>query len=295
MLSKGCAIVKWIQPNQANFYGHWLLKDGREAVEYYNQKYAARAAEYPSSASSKYEPYVNDLKQNGYAKIENFFDKEFIDKMREDTESLIKDGQCLKVHNEEHSMIAQPLYNIEGATQIAFDDRIIEMASLFYGCLPAIGTCNLRKSYANNLSPKNTNLFHRDFNSVKIVKFFAYLNDVDINNGPFTYVEGSNAKMFKGWDTKQRWMDAELENVYNKQGIKHCTAKAGDLLMGWTNGWHKGLKVREGSRFMFTINFVVHPELADGGEQPISFKIKKSFYDSLPDWKKPVCDFLLKE
>tara|TARA_R110000824_G_scaffold268546_2_gene457192 strand:+ start:3671 stop:4540 length:870 start_codon:yes stop_codon:yes gene_type:complete len=285
----------WIQPNQANFYGHWLLKNGREAVEYYNQKYAARTAQHPHSTSSKYEPYVKDLKEKGYAKIENFFDKEFIAKMREDTENLIKTGQSLKIHNEEHSMIAQPLYNIEGATQIAFDDRIIEMASSFYGCLPAIGTCNLRKSYANNLPSRATNLFHRDFNSVRIIKFFAYLNDVDIHTGPFTYVEGSNAKMFSGWDAKQRWMDAELENAYSKQSIKRCTAKAGDLLMGWTNGWHKGQKVRKGSRLMFTINFVIHPELADGKEQDISFKIKKSFYDSLPDRKKPVCDFLLKE
>ena len=64
----------WIQPNQANFYGHWLLKNGREAVEYYNQKYAARTAQHPHSTSSKYEPYVKDLKEKGYAKIENFFD-----------------------------------------------------------------------------------------------------------------------------------------------------------------------------------------------------------------------------
>jgi len=127
------------------------------------------------------------------------------------------------------------------------------------------------------------------------MKFFFYLNDVNIDNGPFTYVEGSNKKIFKGWNIKQRWQDKELAEIYGKENIKHITANVGDLLMGWTNGWHKGEKAIKGSRMMLTINFVIHPELADGKEQPLSFKIKKDFYDSLPDWKKPVADFLLKE
>jgi hypothetical protein len=48
---------------------------------------------------------------------------------------------------------------------------------------------------------------------------------------------------------------------------------------------------------MLTLNYVIHPELASGALQPPSkrFKMKKEFYDSLPDWKKPVADFLVKE
>jgi len=288
-------MIQWVSPNQSNFYGHWLLRDGKKSVDYYNQKCLERREKYSYKLDDKYKLYVDELKEKGYCKIENFFDKEILHELRDETLELIKSNKNLKLRNEDHAMIDQPLFNTKTAAKIAFDDRLIEIAALFYNCIPAIGTSNLRQSYANNLPLTGTNLFHRDFNSTKIMKFFFYLNDVNIDNGPFTYVEGSNKKMFKDWNIKQRWQDKELAEIYGEENIKHVTANVGDLLIGWTNGWHKGEKARKGSRMMLTINFVIHSELADGKEQPLSFKIKKDFYDSLPEWKKPVADFLIKE
>ena len=41
---------------------------------------------------------------------------------------------------------------------------------------------------------------------------------------------------------------------------------------------------------VLTLNYVIHPEEWN----PPSFKMKKEDFDNLPDWKKPVADFLVK-
>ena len=122
------------------------------------------------------------------------------------------------------------------------------------------------------------------------------MNDVNKDNGPFTYVEESNRKMFDRWWMKHRRTDKEMAMIYGKENIVHCTANFGDLLMAQTNGFHKGQKPTKNTRIAYVINYLIHPELAGGTEQTeeARFKMKQATYDALPDWKKPVADFLVK-
>jgi hypothetical protein len=56
-------------------------------------------------------------------------------------------------------------------------------------CQPAFGTCNLRKSFVNNMSEGGNQIYHVDPNSPRFLKFFVYLDDVDENGGPFIKIE----------------------------------------------------------------------------------------------------------
>jgi hypothetical protein len=289
--------VKFINRSNSNFYGHWANRNGVASVNYYNEKCLERRAKYSHDYGDEFTPVLKQIEENGYCKIENFIDIEALDLLNDEVELLIENNSNLKQNNQSHIVVSDPFLNTDSALKLAFDDRIIKIATGFFNCLPGIGTFNLRKSLANSIQAEGTNLFHRDFNSpVKILKFFFYLNDVDHNNGPFTYVEGSNNKMFEGWWLKHRWFDKEMAHIYGADKIKHLTAKKGDLLIATTNGWHKGEKLVSGTRTMLTINFLVHPELAGGVEQDESkrFKISQKDFDNLPDWKKPVSDFLIK-
>ena len=84
--------------------------------------------------------------------------------------------------------------------------------------------------------------------------------------------------------------------IYGKDRIKHLTANYGDLLIATTNGFHKGLKIEEGERTMFTMNFLIHPEIEGGDVRTAKnrFYVKQSRVDDLPEWKKPIADFLIK-
>ena len=68
-----------------------------------------------------------------------------------------------------------------------------------------------------------------------------------------------------------------------------CTAKVGDVILGNTNGFHKGQKITEGERVMLTVYYSVNPT---EWRSTFGGRIKLEDYKRLPDRKKPLCDYL---
>lgn len=275
-------------------------RGGKRVIDFYNNHITSRRERYPFKINQEFVPYVEEMNKNGFCIIKDFFDKKLLLNFKKEVEELFSEGDVEKVRevqNGNHIIVKQPFINTKLATKIAFDQRLIDMATIFYNAVPAIGTCNLRLSEPNDNNVEGTNMFHRDFNSpVKLMKFFFYLTDVGPKNGPFTYVQGSNREMIKNWSDYHRWPDSEIEKHYGKDRIKHLTANVGDVILGTTNGFHKGLKIEEGRRLMFTINFLVHPEIenADIKKEGKRFFIRKEDFDMLGK-NKPVADFLIKK
>tara|TARA_R100000008_G_scaffold85492_1_gene75583 strand:+ start:197 stop:1063 length:867 start_codon:yes stop_codon:yes gene_type:complete len=287
--------MNFYKPNNSQFY-----RGGVTAVDFYNDNCLRRRGMYEYVIKDEYKKIADEVKNNGHSKIENFFDLNMLDKFKSEVATYFDEKINTRlVQNDNHVQINEPYLNTKMAFDIATDDRIVNIASAFFNCLPGLGTCNLRKSFVTHNPPSGTNMFHKDFNSpVKILKFFVYLNDVGLKNGPFTYVEGSNRELpiNPHWFKYHRWPDSEIEKVYGKDRIKHLTANYGDLLIATTNGFHKGLKIEEGERTMFTINFLIHPEIEGGDVRTAKnrFYVEQSRVDSLPAWKRPLADFLIK-
>ena len=101
----------------------------------------------------------------------------------------------------------------------------------------------------------------------------------------------SHIDKFQGWRSKYRWSNSEIEHVYGKEKIKSITGKVGDLVMGNTAGFHKGTKVKRGERLMLTIYFSIHPT---EWRNTWGAKMQLSDYKKLPDWKKPITDYINK-
>ena len=95
---------------------------------------------------------------------------------------------------------------------------------------------------------------------------------------------------------KHRWDESEMRQLYGDDSLVYLTAKKGDLIAATTICYHRGTKPTRQERTMLTINYVTHPELNDGQpNNPVSFdKISKKVFNSLPEHKKPVADFLEK-
>ena len=298
--------------NRTEFYTRadpGFFVGGLEAINAYNNYYMHRKKQYEFKIDKQYDKYVMDLNNLGYSKIENFFNLNKLDKFKQEVFQIFKNSSrettsqiTRLVHNGDHEQIIEPYLNTEHALQLATDKRIVNIASSFFNCLPALGGCNLRRSFVTDKPPSGVNMFHRDFNSpVKFIKFFIYLNDVDIDNGPFTYVEGSNKVMPANphWSQYHRWSDDKIEKFYGKNNIKYLTANYGDLLIATTNGFHKGLKIKKGERTMFTINYLIHPPVPGGPSANFknarnAFEISHEKVNQLPEWKKPLTDFLIK-
>jgi ectoine hydroxylase-related dioxygenase (phytanoyl-CoA dioxygenase family) len=246
---------------------------------------------------------TNEVHKNGYVVVKNFFDKDLLQKLNKETQNYILEGKFQKsmagggvgreieIRNSNlWTTIDQPLLNVESLWDVAFHDDLVVLAANYFGCLPYFGTCNLRKSFVNDLKEDHTQIYHQDPNSPQFIKMFLYLNDVDDMGGPFCIVEGSHRNKFEGCYDKYRWDTDEINLIYGEDKVKYLTANVGDLIIANTTAFHKGTKPYSSDRTMITLDWVLHPEFFSNPE----FKIKQEKFDKLPDWKKPVMDYLIK-
>ena len=228
--------------------------------------------------------FVSDeIDKKGYCILKDVFNKDDITNLYEKTKHYFKDG-------EKHSFVKQPLINSPEILPFVFNDYMIQIATSYLKCYPAIGTLNFRKSYVTGLPEDGVQLFHIDPNSPRFLKFFIYLNDVDENGGPFQIVEGSHEELYSNRYDKHRWSLKDIEDTYGKDKVKSLTASMGDMIVATTNCFHRGKPPINSERTMLTLNYVIHPEEF---REP-TFQIKQSDVDSLEDYKKPLTDFLIK-
>tara|TARA_B100000287_G_C20508554_1_gene732099 strand:- start:94 stop:969 length:876 start_codon:yes stop_codon:yes gene_type:complete len=288
--------MDWITKDYGSFY-----KDGAPGVEWYNKSVLKRRELYPNwqqLRTNESDKIAEEVDNKGYCVIKDFWNLSLLDKLKEKTYELINSGdsKLLQVASGgRHTQIYMPTKNVSIVNELAMDHRIISIATSFLNCIPGLGTTNLRLSKANNLEPAGTNMYHRDFNSIKFIKFFTYLNDVSTTGGPFTYVEGSNSKLPPNWQFRHRWSDEQIEELYGKDSIKPLTANYGDLIVGTTNGFHKGALLEKGERLMLTLNYTTHVELGDPGIYgPANprHQILKETYENTEDDKKALYDFM---
>mgnify|MGYP005812668795 CR=1 FL=1 len=274
----------WLEKSDPRAY-----RTGAPGVDAFNEAIASRRQKLPYT-EQKYTSVINDLKENGFAVLRQAINKEKLLNLKEEFERVIKDETNIKERNEHFLVAADPLLNCPVILELAFSDIVRDIASEYFSCTPALGTCNFRKSFINNSGAIKHQLFHSDPNSVKFIKFFFYLNDVDMEGGPFSIVKGSINRKFNGWLNKYRWSEDEMKRIYGSDSIIYATGTLGDIFIANTTAFHRGVPPRNNERIMLTLNYVVHPE---DWKQP-TFRIHQKDFDNLSDDKKPMADFLIK-
>ena len=292
----------WITPdNPDQFY-----RGGLRSVQIFENLQNERRQKYPDweqVITEEAQRVASIVQEQGYYRIKNFWDTKFLDKIKKETLAVMEQSDPKKVkypQDGRHTQVIHPLENIELTNEMATNKFIQAVAAAFLNCPPALGTTNLRLSTAEKSIDAGTNMFHKDFNSpVRLIKFFTYFNDVTMENGPFTYVHGSNRELPANphWSSQHRWPDTAIETLYGADRVMNLTASYGDLLIATTNGFHKGLKLEEGSRLMLTLNYVIHPELGGSGFAGPAQKlhtVKESTYQNVDESDRHLYDFVEK-
>ena len=278
--------MRWFEKTDAeSYYG------GAKSVAAYNRSVTDRRTKHPYQ-KQEYSEVVKDLEEVGFHIMKDVFSLDQTTSLKAEVDDMIDSRQNLKVDNAHWKVIDQPLFNCtKTAFEIATNKIIKNIASEFFRCTPAIGTLNLRKSLVNDLPEDTTNFFHVDPNSVKFLKFFIYLNDVSCPaDGPLTLIEGSHNSKFLGWKNKYRWTEKEIIKIYGEEKMRHMLAKAGDLIVARTTAFHRGTKVTSKDRYMYTINYVIHPEEF---KQP-SVKVRSEYLNLIQKEDKPLLEVLIK-
>lgn len=141
---------------------------------------------------------------------------------------------------------------------------------------------------------KASQRWHRDYEETRMCKMFIYLNDVDEDSGPFTYVKGSQL----GGKYRKIFPQRPGRGIYPPEGGVEAliperdrflaVGRAGSVIFADTSGLHRGGFAKKHERFMFTAGYCSSAAFG-----------RKRYYlpaagDTLMDGASPAAEFALR-
>lgn len=144
---------------------------------------------------------------------------------------------------------------LEKLHRIALDPRLLGLAGAYFGCKPTLDCILAWWSFSGNESAESAELFHRDNDSLRFLKFFLYLTDVGPENGPHIFVEGSHTS--RQLLERRRLGDDEVQAAFPPSQVRTLTGRAGDAFIEDTYGIHKGQLPESGTRLLVQVRYSV--------------------------------------
>ena len=164
------------------------------------------------------------------------------------------DPKAISFHFSEQSLFDNP-----DIQELATDPTFLSVARSFLGCPPVLDLMAMwwSTAYSKVASTEIAQLYHFDLDRLKFLKFFIYLTDVTVDNGPHVYVTKSHRRDKR---PKELWRDgripdADVEAVYPKDDIIKVCAPRGSVFVGDTTAFHKGTTLESGDRLVLEIEY----------------------------------------
>jgi hypothetical protein len=190
---------------------------------------------------------------------------------------LIRSGNYNSNHNENSTLL-----------KTALSDKIINIVSTYLETIPRLQLCEFWYTIPQgNKQAEQSQKWHRDPEDFKLIKIFLYLNEVDENAGPFTYVKESHGLGRYGNTLKRKLPtgpfypdEKDIFNLIDKENIQINTGSIGTMIFCDTYGFHKGGDAKTNPRIFAYWTFSTPSTLFK-----ISFKPLVNF-DKLKDFQK---------
>jgi hypothetical protein len=151
------------------------------------------------------------------------------------------------------------IYQFDFIQQLITNSYILKLIQKYLRSTPIFFSSNFWVSYPGKI--ENTQIFHQDFDDIKFLKIFIYLNDVNEENGPHFYVQSSlnNIINKNNLPSNYKASDRINDNFFNnyKKDILKITGNEGTIILEDTKGFHKGSNVKSGRRYILQLLFGV--------------------------------------
>lgn len=148
---------------------------------------------------------------------------------------------------------------LRAAHEIAFDERLLTLAADYFGSPPYVDSIQAWWSLPTGEEPEEAENFHRDNDSIRFLKFFLYLTDVDGTQGPHKFVVGSHTE--PTLIERRRLTDEEVAANFGGNRILTVTGRAGDAFVEDTFGIHKGQQPASGRRLLLQVRYSIMPTI----------------------------------
>ena len=163
--------------------------------------------------------------------------------------------------------LKSPLLHIPEILDIVLDPRIVRLAQEYLGGFPALTYLKVTKTWANDLPDFDTQMWHVDFDSKKMLKLFIFMHEINQERGGTRFVLGSH--LFhpgRNYELQDRWTEEEVSDLFPSQMIKTVTGNFGDAFFLDTNLLHRGVKPISQDRSVIIANFAIHEETMSNGD-----------------------------
>ena len=212
----------------------------------------------------------NDLKINGYSVLDTKLDNELLSGLLNLTKKLKCsyskfDQNSAKVifNKNQHK---QPSYYYDSFEMLDQQEvinvirflRNLNIANTYFDSKPYLVGLNMWWSTIGKESDSfSAQDFHFDLDGIKWIKYFIYLNDVTMDNGPHIYIEGTHKPFSKPYSLLKkgyvRISDKEINRHFKKKKVRHIVGNKGTIIIGDTSCFHKGAVPKKNNRLIFEI------------------------------------------
>jgi hypothetical protein len=136
-----------------------------------------------------------------------------------------------------------------------------DVARQFYNTDKIAYTVMVNNTVSNEINSGSGGGWHRDSPVKRQLKAMVYLNDVDENNGCFSYISNTCSSYSKVKDSirgnfhwrKYRYVDKDINYNWAKKQIFNYVGNAGTVIFFNSKGLHRGIKVNQKERYAMTI------------------------------------------
>ena len=241
-----------------------------------DDRITARRAPLPIMLSDEQQRVLADMRRDGYAVVENYWQREDALALRDRLEAYLADGEdrdfeegaWLRFWDDRaHDQGVRRIYHVEKLVPelaaLRFDPFILEIASAYYGVPFRSGVLVFQHNTQTN---ENTRFYHVDA-FIREFKSFIYLDDVDEGNGPFAYLRGTQRnhlmrlrKQIVGngtGDSPTSFHEDDVRSLMDRED--HICGSAGTLILADVRGLHRGTPQADRSRSVL-VNYIVRHE-----------------------------------
>lgn len=208
------------------------------------------------------------LEVDGFAMLDGLVDADWVAAVRADLEQRLCQDRWRKllgqfrhdaIPDETHVADINDVVDIPRVLAIANDPRVIGAVGAYLGCQPTIDSIKAWWSLPGHDDAENEQFYHRDNDSIRFVKLFIYLSDVEEDCGPHIFMRGTHTA--NGCSERRRYQDAQIENHFGSDRVQRFIGPAGTAFLEDTYGLHKGQLPTGRRRLLLQVRYSIIPSI----------------------------------